>query len=112
MPPAARITDLHTCPLHYGGPVITGENTVLIGYMPAARKTDMLICMGIFDQIRKGEPTVKIGHLDAARIGDPTDVGVVITGCPTVLIGSDNVCDCLKKAADAGTAFVSQAGGG
>lgn len=112
MPPAARITDNHTCPLHVGGPVITGESTVLIGYMPAARKTDMLICNGIFDQIRKGEPTVKIGFLDAARIGDPTDVGKVITGCPTVIIGSDNVCKCMKQAAAAGTAFVSQAGGG
>ena len=37
MPPAARITDNHTCPKvdpppHVGGPIIQGETTVLIGF--------------------------------------------------------------------------------
>ncbi|MBI0548558.1 type VI secretion protein, partial [Dickeya dianthicola] len=46
MPPAARLTDLHACPMvtpglppipHVGGPVIgPGEPTVLIGKLPAA----------------------------------------------------------------------------
>ena len=46
MPPAARITDMHTCPVptHVGGPVSAGESSVLIGYMPASRVTDMLVC--------------------------------------------------------------------
>ena len=117
MPPAARITDNHTCPMvdakpHVGGPIVSGDYTVLIGHMPAARISDALICTGIFDQIRKGEPTVLIGHLDAARLGDPTHVGVIVQGCPTVLIGSDNVCDCLKSAANTGAPFVTQASGG
>jgi uncharacterized Zn-binding protein involved in type VI secretion len=67
MKPAARISDMHICPMvtpgtppipHVGGPIIMGEPTVLIGVMMAA------------------------------RMGDPTLHGGVITlGCPTVLIG-------------------------
>jgi uncharacterized Zn-binding protein involved in type VI secretion len=91
MPPAARITDLHTCPLpnHIGGPVIVGETTVLIGYMPAARVGDQLICALGPDSIARGEDTVLIGSSPAARIGDPTNHGgKIVVGCPTVIIGS------------------------
>ncbi|MCK6588489.1 MAG: PAAR domain-containing protein [Polyangiaceae bacterium] len=114
MPPAARITDNHTCPMadpkpHVGGPIVSGEPTVLIGFMPAARKTDALICTGIFDTISKGEPTVLIGYREAARLGDKTHVGVIVQGCPTVLIGSDNVAPCLQDAAETGMPFVTQA---
>lgn len=104
MPPAARITDFHTCPMvepgpvpHVGGPVIVGEVTVLIGYMPAARVTDKLVCVGPPDSISKGEPTVLIGNKDAARIGDPTSHGgIVVKGCPTVLIGSSAQAETLR----------------
>ena len=56
MPPAARVTDMHTCPKvepgpvpHVGGPVLpAGEPTVLIGFMPAARVTDKLVNHGAF----------------------------------------------------------------
>jgi len=91
MPPAARITDFHSCPLpnHVGGPVIVGEATVLIGYMPAARVGDQLVCALGPDSISKGEDTVLIGNSPAARIGDPTSHGgKVVVGCPTVIIGS------------------------
>jgi uncharacterized Zn-binding protein involved in type VI secretion len=97
MPPAARIGDMHTCPLatpgtppipHVGGPISTGFPTVLIGFMPAARVTDMATCVGPPDSIAMGSPTVLIGNLMAARIGDPTlHGGVVAVGCPTVIIG-------------------------
>jgi len=95
MPPAARISDMHTCPLvnpgpvpHVGGPIITGCPTVLIGGMPAARVTDTAICTGPPDAIAKGSPTVLIGGLLAARIGDNTvHGGVIVMGCPTVMIG-------------------------
>lgn len=68
MPPAARLTDLHTCPLltgpipHVGGPV-TGPGcvTVLIGKLPAARVGDLLTCVGPPDIIVKGSATVFIG---------------------------------------------------
>jgi len=66
-----------------------GEPTVLIGFLPAARKGDMLVCVGPPDTISQGEPTVQIGNKDAARLGDPTEHGgVIVLGCPTVTIGS------------------------
>ncbi len=95
MPPASRITDMHTCPMvtgivpHVGGPILPpGEPTVLIGMLPAARMTDMLTCVGPPDTILMGSPTVLIGNLMAARLGDPTaHGGVIILGEPTVEIG-------------------------
>src|SRR5215469_4404990 len=95
MPPAARITDMHVCPMvtgvvpHVGGPILPpGEPTVLIGGLPAARITDMATCVGPPDVIIMGSPTVLIGNLMAARIGDPTaHGGVIVLGCPTVIIG-------------------------
>lgn len=90
MQPAARLTDLHTCP-HAGGPIVpTCEPTVLIGAKPAARKGDRATCKSPLDVIAKGEPTVLIGGQEAARLGDPTKHGgVIVQGEPTVLIGSD-----------------------
>jgi uncharacterized Zn-binding protein involved in type VI secretion len=95
MPPAARATDMHTCPQvtgiipHVGGPIIPPcEPTVLIGMLPAARITDKLICVGPPDTIAKGSATVIIGNLPAARIGDMTvHGGVIVLGCFTVIIG-------------------------
>ena len=95
MPPAARISDMHTCPMvnpgpvpHVGGPIVTGDATVQIGFMPAARVTDMCICTGPPDTIVKGSATVLSGGRLAARIGDNTAHGGVIgMGCPTVLTG-------------------------
>jgi len=61
---------------------------VLIGGLPAARATDMATCVGPPDSIMMGSTTVLIGNLMAARIGDPTvHGGVIILGCPTVIIG-------------------------
>jgi uncharacterized Zn-binding protein involved in type VI secretion len=104
MPPAARITDMHTCPKvepgpvpHVGGPAVSGEATVLIGFMPAARVGDSLVCVGPPDSIKSGEPSVVIGHKDAARLGDPTSHGgVLVLGCPTVIIGSSPQAEALK----------------
>lgn len=66
---AARITDMHTCPMvtgivpHVGGPILPpGSPTVLIGGMPAARVGDMATCVGPPDSIiPPGCPTVLIG---------------------------------------------------
>ena len=95
MPPAARIGDMHTCPLvnpgpvpHVGGPITTGAPTVLIGGPPAARVGDMAVCTGPPDTIIRGSPTVIICGQMAARLGDNTaHGGVIVAGCPTVLIG-------------------------
>ena len=95
MPSAARLTDMHTCPLvtvlvpHVGGP-ITGPcvPTVLIGGLPAAVVGDMLVCVGPPDVIVKGSVTVLIGGKPAARQGDLTaHGGVIVVGLPTVQIG-------------------------
>ncbi|HSN99393.1 MAG TPA: PAAR domain-containing protein [Candidatus Nanopelagicales bacterium] len=104
MPPAARILDMHTCPMvnpgpvpHVGGPVTSGEDTVIIGHMPAARVGDSAKCVPATDEIRAGEPSVIIGKKDAARLGDPTvHGGVLVTGCPTVIIGSSPQAETLK----------------
>ena len=95
MPPAARITDMHTCPMltgpvpHVGGPISSsGAVTVLIGGLPAACLGDMLVCIGPPDTIIKGSATVLIGGKPAARMGDNTaHGGVIVVGFPTVLIG-------------------------
>jgi uncharacterized Zn-binding protein involved in type VI secretion len=93
--PAARLTDMHICPAfngpvpHVGGPIIAPCcPTVLIGGLPAARVSDMATCVSPPDVIVKGSATVFIAGLPAARIGDSTaHGGVIIVGCPTVLIG-------------------------
>ncbi len=95
MPPAARVTDMHVCPMvtvlvpHVGGPILPPcEPTVMIGFLPAARVTDMLTCVGPPDVIAMGSTSVMIGYLPAARMGDPTaHGGVIVLGEPTVMIG-------------------------
>lgn len=95
MPPAARITDMHVCPMvtgvvpHVGGPV-SGPcaPTVLIGALPAARISDMAVCVGPPDTIVQGSATVITSGMPQARIGDMTAHGGAITlGCFTVIVG-------------------------
>lgn len=93
--PAARLTDMHTCPMttgpvpHVGGPIIgPGIPTVLIANLPAAVVGDMVTCVGPPDTITKGSATVLIGGKPAARMGDQTaHGGVIVLGAVTVLIG-------------------------
>ena len=92
--PAARITDMHVCPMitgvvpHVGGPISLGAPTVLIGMMPAARIGDMAICVGPPDVVAMGAFNVLVSGMPAARMGDLTVHGGTITlGCFTVLIG-------------------------
>ena len=95
MPPAARLTDMHICPMvtalvpHVGGPIIApGHPMTLIGFLPAARVTDQCVCVGPPDVIVKGSATVMIGFLPAARLSDMTVYGgVIVVGCPSVIIG-------------------------
>jgi uncharacterized Zn-binding protein involved in type VI secretion len=93
--PAARITDMHVCPMvtvlvpHVGGP-ISGPcaPTVLIVGLPAARVTDMAVCVGPPDVIVKGSMTVLTVSLPQARILDQTaHGGMIVLGAPTVLVG-------------------------
>lgn len=96
--PAARLTDMHTCPMinvanppipHVGGPIMgPGTPTVLIGKLPAAVVGDMAVCIGPPNNIIKGSSTVMICGKPAARMGDLTaHGGTIVIGCPNVLIG-------------------------
>ncbi|HAX15043.1 MAG TPA: type VI secretion protein [Leeuwenhoekiella sp.] len=98
MPLAARLNDMHTCPMqtpgtppvpHVGGPIIgPGEPTVLIEGVPAARVGDNAVCVGPPDVIASGSTSVLIGGMPAARMGDSTAHGGTISiGAPTVDIG-------------------------
>ena len=94
MPNAARVGDLHTCPMssgpapHVGGPIApAGCASVLIGGQPAARVGDTATCSGPPDSIVMGSMKVMIGGKPAARMGDSTAHGGTITlGAPTVMI--------------------------
>ncbi|MBN9673524.1 PAAR domain-containing protein [Roseibium aggregatum] len=94
--PAARLTDMHTCPMCMGVPapiVWKGAYTVLTGKMPQARVTDMCVCVGPpppmgGDPIITGAWNVLVEKLPAARLTDLTAKGgAIVTGFPTVLIG-------------------------
>ncbi len=92
--PAARVGDMHTCPMvtvlvpHVGGPILPpGAPTVLIGGQPAARMGDMAVCVGPPDVIVMGSPLVLIAGQPAARLGDLTaHGGVIVMGFPSVLL--------------------------
>ncbi len=94
MMPAARVADMHVCPMvtvlvpHVGGPILPpGGLTVLIGGMPAARVGDMCVCVGPPDVIVLGSFTVLICNQPAARMLDLTaHGGTIVMGYPTVLI--------------------------
>ena len=97
MPPAARVGDMHVCPMvtpavppipHVGGPILPpGGLTVLIAGMPAARVGDMCVCVGPPDVIALGSFTVMIANMPAARMGDLTaHGGTIVLGAPTVMI--------------------------
>ncbi|WP_422104878.1 PAAR domain-containing protein [Winogradskyella sp.] len=95
MPNAARLNDMHVCPMsdgpkpHVGGPILPGANTtVLIGGQPAAVVGDSCTCVGPTDSIIKGSSSVMISGNPAARMGDSTaHGGTIVMGCPTVIIG-------------------------
>ncbi|HEY0027172.1 MAG TPA: PAAR domain-containing protein [Allosphingosinicella sp.] len=98
MPFAARITDLHVCPMltpgvppipHVGGPITgPGAPTVLIGGLPAAKVGDLAVCVGPPDSVVAGSSTVFICGVPAARMGDPcAHGGKIAMGFPTVIIG-------------------------
>lgn len=68
--PAARVADMHTCPMqtpavppipHVGGPITMGMPTVLVGGMPQATIGSVMVCVGPPDSVVKGAPTVLIG---------------------------------------------------
>jgi uncharacterized Zn-binding protein involved in type VI secretion len=93
---AARILDPHVCPMvtglvpHVGGPVIgPGAVTVLVANLPACVVGDQITCVGPPDVAVKGSATVLAAGRPMVRAAmDPTaHGGMIVMGCPTVLIG-------------------------
>ena len=96
--PAARITDMHVCPMltpgvppipHVGGPIVSpGAPTVLVAMMPAATIGSMCVCVGPPDVVILGSFTVLMCSKPTARMGDSTaHGGTIVLGAPTVLVG-------------------------
>jgi uncharacterized Zn-binding protein involved in type VI secretion len=94
MPPAARVGDMHVCPMvtvlvpHVGGPVLPpGAVTTLIGGQPAARVGDIVTCVGPPDVIVLGSFTVMFQGQPAAYMGSLTaHGGAIVMGFPMVMI--------------------------
>jgi len=97
MPFAARVGDMHTCPMvnpgsgnpHTGGPIMPpGIINVLIEGKPAATVSNMCTCAGPPDTISKGSASVLINGQQAARVGDTTaHGGQIAVGAASVMIG-------------------------
>ena len=96
MPPAVRISDMHSCPAangpvpHVGGPIVgPGAATVLIGNLPGAVVGDSCVCVGPQAAFVKGSTSVLVMNRPAARLGDQTAHGgaIVGPGAPNVMIG-------------------------
>jgi uncharacterized Zn-binding protein involved in type VI secretion len=95
--PAARLTDMHVCPMqtpapvpipHVGGPIVSpGTPTVLIGNLPVAAIGSACVCVGPPDSVVAGSPTVLVGGKPCARMGDScAHGGTIVAGFPAVLI--------------------------
>jgi uncharacterized Zn-binding protein involved in type VI secretion len=116
--PAARISDMHTCPMvtpglppipHVGGPIVgPGCPTVLIGGMPASVIGDMCTCVGPPDTIAMGSTGVFIGGKPAARMGDQCiHGGAIMMGCPTVLIGETGTAQAASSGSDVSSVLMN-----
>jgi uncharacterized Zn-binding protein involved in type VI secretion len=71
--PASRLTDLHTCPVHGGGPLVgPGASNVTINFLAAIRAADSATCLGPPDFVVTGSENVFIGGpTKGATLGDP-----------------------------------------
>ncbi|MBT3376050.1 MAG: PAAR domain-containing protein [Lentisphaerae bacterium] len=99
MLPAARVGDMHACPMQTPGtPPIphVGELFTRPGVPPRANRRYAgcgdqghgHLHTGPPDAIAKGSATVPAGGRSAARMGDSTaHGGAIVVGSPTVLIG-------------------------
>lgn len=85
--PVATLGDMHTCPLHGGGPILDpGQTGVTIDGLPVAVVGGTCLCgTSGTDGLASGSPTVRINGKAVMRVGDMTrHGGLVATGKPTV----------------------------
>jgi uncharacterized Zn-binding protein involved in type VI secretion len=93
--PAARVSDMHTCPMlggavpHVGGAVLTAPAPeVLASGLPLAGAGSQIGCVGALTVVASGSATVLVAGRPVARMGDVTaHGGVLVGGAPTVLVG-------------------------
>lgn len=86
---------------------------MIIGFLPAARQGDSLVCfpIGPADKIQRGSTTVLINHRPAARRSDPgahITGDLIVNGCPTVVIGDSPQSFTFRAAARRGTPFCEE----
>ena len=96
--PAARVTDMHVCPMvtpglppvpHVGGLLLPpGSPSVLIGGLPAATLGTQALCTGAVDVVILGSFKVFICGKPAARMGDNcAHGGAIVSRYSQVLVG-------------------------
>jgi uncharacterized Zn-binding protein involved in type VI secretion len=82
--PAARMGDIHTCPMvtvavpHATGPIVLGAFNVLVGGMPQARMMDMCVCVGPPSMVTLGAFTTLVGMAGAFGGGLGGALGAMI----------------------------------
>ncbi|MDI1448045.1 PAAR domain-containing protein [Polyangium sp. 6x1] len=109
MPLAARVDDELTCEVHGAGIITEGCPTVIIGFQPAARVEDEILCQEVPSEIAEGCETVFIGGMPAARVDDvAVDGAVISTGFATVNIGTTPQIQVLLLAAALGLPFCEE----
>ena len=105
--PAARLFDMHVCPMltpgvppipHVGGPIMLGSAGVLIGGMPAARMGDMAMCVGPPDVIVLGCMTVLIGETMAGAAKPPGPIKVGLNSAAAAQIAAATALSDNKEA--------------
>ena len=99
--PAARIGDMHTCPMvtvlvpHVGGPIVLGAWNVLVSGPPQARMTDMCVCVGPPSMLVLGSFTTLVGMAGSGAGGIGGAVALVAGG---MLAGAGNMAGNYPRA--------------
>lgn len=86
--PAARLSDLNTCPKtgHGTNPATSGSSDVLINNLPTLRVGDTTACG---DTVVEGIGSILVNGKPIAFLGSATaHGGVIITGSGDVLVGA------------------------
>ena len=96
---AARVGDMHVCPLvtpglppipHVGGPITgPGIPNVLIQGQPVSVQGDVCVCVGPPDAVLKGSLNVMVsGRFMSIVTGTTSHGGTIVMGCFTVMVNN------------------------
>ncbi|TRO24308.1 hypothetical protein EQ826_17560 [Ectopseudomonas mendocina] len=87
MIPAARLGDMHVCPIpgHGTSPIASASPDTQINFLGAARVGDVCGCGAV---ITTGFPSIQIGNRPLAYLGSPTSHGgTIVSGSPNTFGG-------------------------